>query len=174
MRQLSFKGFLYQYVRALSKQDTNNIKVLAEEAPCNYRLVEPLVLYALSVDKRECLQRNAKDSNLINAFQRFNSYSWEDVVSLLKSNDKSVPNEFHKVYRCFLVECDKQKAVDHTKTLLLNRTKDIQKQKGITTYRLYTDLKLNHGNIHAYIKNGDVSKVSLEVAERVFEYIKTV
>ena len=62
MRQLTFKGFLYQYVRAVGKHNTNDIKVLADEVSNNKRLVEPLILYAMSLRKQEYLQRVAHDS----------------------------------------------------------------------------------------------------------------
>ena len=121
------------------------------------------------------LQRVAHDSYLLSELNRFvNIDSWEKVVTLLENKDKSMSNEFNKVYRSYLVERDKQKATDHTKSLVLKRTRELQKKKRITTYRLYTDLRLNHGNVHAYIKNGDVSKVSLDTAERLLEYLYVV
>ena len=46
MRQLTFKGFLKQYVNELSFCRTNKIRLLADEAPNgNYRLVEPLTAF---------------------------------------------------------------------------------------------------------------------------------
>ena len=173
MRQLTFKGFLYQYVRALAKINTNDIRLLASEVHNNKRLVEPLVLYSLATNKPGCLQRNAKDEHLIQALQMFEGKKWNEVVSLLDSKDASLANEFHKVYRSYLTERDKQKAINHSKHLRLKRTKELQRIKGVTTYRLYTDLKLNHGNIHAYLKNDDVSKVSLNVADMILGYLET-
>jgi len=127
----------------------------------------------MSVNKRDCLQRTAKDSHLVSAFQRFSHIAdWNDIVALLESRDESIPNEFHKIYRSYLSERGKQKATDHTKSLVLNRIRKLQQEKKVSTYRLYTDLNLNHGNVHAYIKNGDVSKVSLDVADRILSYLE--
>jgi len=173
MRQLTFKGFLYQYVRAFTKLNTNDIRLLAREVPNNKRLVEPLVLYSLAVNKHECLQRNARDEHLVSALQKFKGMKWDNFISLLETKDSTVPNEFRKVYRSYLAERDKQKALDHSKHLRLKRTKELQQKKGITTYRLYTALRLNHGNVNAYIKNGDVSKVSLDVADKILGYLET-
>jgi hypothetical protein len=174
MRQLTFKGFLHRYVRELSnlKSKTNDIRLLANEASYNSSLVEPLVLYALSVGKYEHLLQVAVDPYLQSACQRFFGMSWEEVVLLLHENNIYVPNEFRKVYRSYVWTRDKQKHEDHTKLLMLNRTRELQSQKNVTTYRLYTDLKLNHGNVHAYIKNGNVSKVSLDVAEVILAYLE--
>jgi len=159
-------------VRALSKINTNDIRVLIGEVPDNYRLTEPLVLYTLSVNKCDCFLRTAKDPHLLSAFRAVEEMSWDDVLSLLKCEDKRLTNEFHKVYRSYKSIRDKQKHVNHTKSLVLNRIRELQNKKNVTTYRLYTDLGLNHGNVHAYIKNGDVSKVSLEVAENILTYLE--
>jgi len=60
MRKLTFKGFLRQYVNELSYCRTNDIRSLVKEVPeCIYRLVEPLVLYAISVNKDKYLRRVA-------------------------------------------------------------------------------------------------------------------
>ena len=48
MKELTFVGFLSLYVRELSMSGTNSISKLASEAATdNYRLREPLLLYAL-------------------------------------------------------------------------------------------------------------------------------
>ena len=174
MRQLTFKGFLHQYVRALSQSETTNIKRLAAEVPDNYRLVEPLVLYAASINKQEVLKRYAEDRFLAERVSMLpDAVSWSDIESLLEQVDIGIPDGFHKVYRSYKCIRDNQKSTNHTKLLVLKRTRELQHEKRITTYRLYTDLKLNHGNVHAYIKIGDVSKVSLEVADRILDYLET-
>jgi hypothetical protein len=52
----------------------------------------------------------------------------------------------------------------------MRKVNDYKKLKNITNYRIYTDLKLNHGNINSWLKNGDCDKVSLETARRVLKY----
>jgi len=156
----------------MAKKNTNDIKQLANEVSNNKRLTEPLVLFALSVNKQECLHRVANDKHLIDVLQKFTNASWSDVVMLLENKDSSLSDNFHKVYRSYLVERDKHKAINHSKFLRLKRTRELQHTKGITTYRLYTDLRLNHGNIHAYIKNGNVQKVSLNTAEKILNYLE--
>lgn len=175
MRQLTFKGFLRQYVREMSNLNTNDIKRLADKVPQNYRLIEPLILYALSENKHSHLKRAAKDNQLKQAISYFpDSISWEDVVCSLENHDKDIPYEFQKTYNSYVSIRDRYKAKSHTKVLMLNRTRQIQREKKISAYRVYTDLKLNHGNVNDYLKNGDVNKVSLEVAERVLEYLENI
>ena len=175
MKRLTFKGFLYQYVRALSNFNTNDIKRLADEVPHNYRLAEPLVLYAMAINKRKYLTSVAKDDHLKKLILCFpEGMGWDDVVRKLESDDESVPFEFRKAYRSYVSVRDRGKAKANTKHMMLERSRKLQKAKRVSTYRIYTDLSLNHGNVNSYMKNGDVNKVSLEVAERVLDYLANV
>lgn len=173
MRELTFKGFLGQYVFAMSDNKTNDIKLLANEASRNHRLVEPLVLYAAAANKQRRLRRVAKDPHLVKATLELpDDMSWENVLSVLENNDESVLRyEYHKAYRSYLYQRDIQKSQNHTKQLMLDKTKRLQNEKGITNYRVYTDLKLNPGNINTYFR-GDVSKVGLGTAERIMQYME--
>jgi hypothetical protein len=174
MRRLTFKGFLRQYLRELSSSATNDIRSLADEVPKNYRLVEPLVLYAMAVNKLEYLRRVAKDSHLMDAIAQLpDSMGWGSVMDALIEEDKSIPIGFHKAYKSYISVRDYQKSADHTKTLILAKTRKLQHSKRVTSYRIYTDLGLNHGNVNTYLRNGDVSKVSLEVAEKVLAYLES-
>lgn len=48
MRELTFRGFLAQYVKQLSAEKTNSLyKLAAEAGSSNPRLREPLLLYAV-------------------------------------------------------------------------------------------------------------------------------
>ena len=65
MRELTFRGFLKQYVFSLSSLNTYGLyKLTAEAATTNPRLREPLFLYALFSDKSDVLLQATKDYNL--------------------------------------------------------------------------------------------------------------
>jgi len=126
----------------------------------------------MSVNKLSYLYRVARDAHLLALINSFpNQMKWDDVLCVLESDDKSYPYELRKVYNSYVSVRDRQKAAKHTKALMLEHSRRLQKEKGVTAYRVYTDLRLNHGNVNAYLKNGDVSKVGIEVAERVLEYL---
>ena len=46
-------------------------------------------------------------------------------------------------------------------------------KKKLTNYRLYTDLKLNPGNVNAWLKHNDSSKMSLDCARQIYKYAKS-
>ena len=53
------------------------------------------------------------------------------------------------------------------------KVKRLQEKKGVTTYRIYTDLELNPGNLNAWLKHGDGAKVSLETARITLRYMES-
>jgi hypothetical protein len=92
----------------------------------------------------------------------------------LSSNDPALPAEYIKVFRSYLSVRDRKQGDDHTKALIREHIVRLQQQKGISTYRIYTDLQLNHGNMNTYIKHGDVSKVSLDMARSAMAYMERI
>ena len=177
MRQLTFSGFLRQYVKELSYCGTNDIRLLAKEVPeKNHRLTEPLVLYALSVGKGDYLRRVAEDSFLLAESFRFDGMSLSDVVSLLidelDRKTGAVAYSYVKVYQSYVYFRDRQKNHNHTKMLMRDRINELRLQKNISAYRIYTDLNLNHGCVHAYLKNGNVKGIGLKTVMRILEYMK--
>ena len=51
------------------------------------------------------------------------------------------------------------------------RITETVKLKSITNYRIYTTLNLNPGNANAFLKNGDISKVSLDTTRRILQFV---
>ncbi|MCL1873074.1 MAG: transcriptional regulator [Clostridiales bacterium] len=174
MRELTFIGFLKQYVRALSFSNTGSLSKLASEAASdNPRLREPLFLFALFSGKEKVLLTATKLPELHREYANMlKQYDRQGMEQSLQSGDPILPEEYAKVYRSYLNLKNKNKNDMHTKSLMRNRIIQLQREKKITNYRLYTDLQINHGNMNAYIKHGDCSKVSIEIARRVVEYIE--
>ncbi len=55
---------------------------------------------------------------------------------------------------------------------MLNIVYEYKKLKNISNYRINTNLGLNHGNINAWLKNGECDKLSLETAGKVLRYFE--
>ncbi len=175
MRELTFKGFLTRYVRELSKQDTNSLYRLAAEASeSNARLKEPLLLYALYSGKQDVLLQATKDSALKRAYQiMLYDYDQDTMMQALKTDSTELPQAYHKVWRTYLSQKNRSQADDHTKELMRKKVKRLQEKNGVTNYRIYTDLKLNPGNLNAWLKHGYCDKVSLETARRALQYVQS-
>lgn len=66
MRELTFRGFLTQYVRQLAVEETNSLyKLTAEASSNNPRLREPLFLYAVYTQKEKILLQATKEPYLM-------------------------------------------------------------------------------------------------------------
>lgn len=174
MRELTFKGFLAQYVKRLSKFDTNSLYKLAEEASSdNARLREPLFLFALYSGKQTVLLQATKDQHLFAEYQKMVSqYSAQQMTQMFEDNDSVLPNEYHKIWRSFQSQKNRVQSDDHTKELMRLKVKRLQERCGVSNYRIYTDLNLNPGNVNAWLKHGVADKVSLETARRTLRYVE--
>ena len=173
MRELTFKGFLTQYVRQLSQADTNSLyKLAAEAATDNPRLREPLFLYALYSDKLAVLLQATKDAALRNAYKEMVQYTVEQMTVLLENGSSTLSNEYHKVWRSYLSQKNRGQADNHTKELMRQKVKRLQAKHGVSNYRIYTDLHLNPGNLNAWLKHGHSDKVSLDTARRTLRYVE--
>ncbi len=176
MRQLTFSGFLTRYVRSLSCKDTGSLYALVREAAGeNPRLREPLLLYALYTDKAALLLRAAKGTRLSQPYGEFlRRNDVQTVTHQLEAHSPALPEEYHKVWRTYQSLRARPQTDMQTKALMYQKIRRLQEQNGITNYRIYTDLKLNQGNLNAWLKTGESGKVSLATARRVLRYVQTV
>ena len=154
MRKLTFEGFLKQYVTELSGVQTASIHKLANCLHENPRLKEPLYLYALVFDKVNLLLRYAKDPVCLAEYERLsNRYSREQVLALLQNQSAELSEGYLKVWRSYCSVRDAALADNDTKELIHRRVVEIQQKKHLTNYRIYADLKLNPGNVNAWLKS---------------------
>ena len=175
MRELTFVGFLRRYVRELSMSGTNSISKLAREAATdNYRLREPLLLYALFTDNSALLIKSIDNEALIEQYNAIlNKYSKVQMRQALEANDPALPAEYRKVWRSYLAQKNRNKTDAQTKELIRQRILSMQKEKGVSNYRIYKTLGLNPGNINDWLKNGAGEKVSLSTARKAFEFLQS-
>ncbi|MBQ5328334.1 MAG: transcriptional regulator [Oscillospiraceae bacterium] len=171
MRELTFLGFLTEYVRSLSKAGTASVFALAKEASSdNPRLREPLFLYALASGKKDILLRAAKKFALEEFYApALAAIGDNSIKTVLEEN--CLPQEYLKVWRSYLAKKNTFRTNDVTKELMRNKILRLQKERNVTNYRIYTDLKMNPGNLNAWLKHGDNSKISLDSARSCLMYL---
>lgn len=175
MRELTFRGFLGKYVRSLSGQNTNSLyKLAAETVNENPRLREPLFLFALYSDKMDVLLQATKDASLHAEYSRMAvQYTRDKMTKALTDSSPDLPFDYLKVWKSYLSQKNRGQSDDHTKELMRQKVKRLQAQHGVTNYRIYTDLKLNPGNLNAWLKHGDCEKVSLDTARKTLRYVES-
>ena len=174
MRKLTFEGFLKQYVAELSGVQTASIHKLADCLQDNPRLKEPLYLYALTYDKVDLLLRYTVNSAVAAEYEQLsNRYSMAQMLLLLENQSLELPEGYLKVWRSYCSVRDAALADNDTKELIHRRVVEIQQKKHLTNYRIYADLKLNPGNVNAWLKHNDSSKMSLDCARQIYKYAKS-
>ena len=135
----------------------------------NPRLKEPLFLYALTFDKVELLLRYTANSAVAAEYEQLsNRYSLAQMRLLLENQSPELPEGYLKVWRSYCSVRDAVLADNDTKELIHRRVLELQQKKKLTNYRLYTDLKLNPGNVNAWLKHNDSSKMSLDCARQIY------
>jgi len=145
-----------------------------KEVPGNKRLREPLFLYSLSIGKVDILLKAAIGCQYCSSFTGLaEKYKWEDIVKALEENDVDLSRDYHKIYRSYCSKRDTHDIDRDTKHLMHKRIRELQEAKGVSNYRLYTDLMLNPSNTNAFLKNGALGRLSIEVAEKMLTYMRS-
>ena len=175
MRELTFKGFLKQYVYSMSSSKTYSLyKLVNEAATINPRLREPLFLYALFEDKGKVLLQATKDTRLKEEYSNLlKNYDKSSMKTALANNSPELHERYLKVYVSYTRLMMRKDNNKHIKELLHTRIRQLQENKGISNYRLYTDLKLNPSNVNTFLKTGNPRKVSQSTADKLLSYLES-
>jgi len=174
MRELTFKGFLKQYVYSMSSNKTYGLYKLAHEAAAtNPRLREPLLLFALFTGKEKVLLQATKDAMLKEEYTNLlKVYSKHQMEEALANNSPELPERYLRVYVSYTRLMMRKNNNRHMKELLYARIRQLQEDKGISNYRLYTGLKLNPSNVNAFLKTGNPRKISQGIANKLLSYLE--
>ena len=131
MRELTFAGFLKQYVRSLSLSDTNGLYRLADEASStNLRLQAPLFLYSLLSGKEQLLLSAVKSPKLKQEYAgMLSKYNRESLEQALQNEDPLLSDGYNKVYRSYLYAKNRKQNDNHTKMLMRNYITRLQRKR---------------------------------------------
>lgn len=174
MRKLSLNTFLRRTLEMLSESGQSAPYKIARELEDNPRLLQPLCLYvAVAYDKPQQAKLLSRVPRMAREFTvvPFLSCSGTELERALEQLPDP-ENGYRKLWRSYVSLRDRQKTDDHTKFLILRKVRELQAEKQVSNYRLYTDLHLNPGNMNAWLTNQNCSKVSLDTARRALQYLQ--
>ena len=163
MQRLTFKSFLVKYLKELSILNTSAVTKLDKEVSGNLRLREPLALY-IKLYKNNY---RAKSNVLIQAVKYLDSFP--DVWIALQQ--QKLKYEYNKVYVSYFNCLNRYKNEADTKLKIRERVLKEQAKKNISNRHICAALNLNPGNINAFLKKGDTSKLSLDTAYSIYDYV---
>jgi hypothetical protein len=174
MRTLGFPGYLESYVLRLSGGKTLAVKELASRATREPRLVEPLLLWAVETGRSRSLHRVLGDgSRMARELETLESLERQGTLErALASEDSPLGAEYQKVWRSYRVRANAPKRDAELKLEARRRVLELEATKSVSRYRMAKDLGLNPGNLHAYLAQGKASKLSLERALSLVDYLE--
>ena len=164
MRELSFNGYLEQYIKDISGDNSLSVSKLVKKAKKNYRIIDPLILYCALTNRKEL-------------FNKYTRNKYKELIENLTVdnflNDEYQNYSFSKIWDSYQ---HRSNIVDYNnaiKSRIRVNILKMMKEKNITNYRVYTDLDLNPGNINAFLTNGDTSKASLNLVKKIYNYVNS-
>lgn len=176
MRRLTFKGFLQSYVRALSGEHTLSLRKLAALSEAEPRLVAPLLLWAVVTDRAErlddLLEGRPTLRQELRSLMRLESNG--RLQAELSASDSDLRPEYLKVWSSYVARRDAMKRDKDLRLEVRKRVLNLEAQKNVTRYRMAKDLGLNPGNLHAYLSQGNPTKLSLDRVSDLVRYLEAV
>ncbi len=164
MRELSFKGYLEQQLCGLSDCQSKSLYKFAGLAEHNARLADVLCLYLT-------YYVNGKlKSRLVGKF-KYLSKGCEELAGTSPEQLSQAKSEYKTIYENYLNQKNSVRNDNKIKLLMQKRIVEVQTEKGISNYRIYKSLNMNPGNINAFLKYGDVSKVGLNTARKILAFV---
>ena len=169
MRELTLKGYLLSQLQTLSGVKSTSLYTFSHIAEKNARLKDVLCLYLVLFTEEKLLNRLAKKYSYLKApCSKLSELNQTNIDSYLHRDDLS---EYETIYKNHLYMRNKKAHDNKIKEMMFLRITETIKLKSITNYRIYTTLNLNPGNANAFLKNGDISKVSLDTTRRILQFV---
>lgn len=169
MRKLSLKSYLEKQMIALSGLNSKSLYRFSATSEKNARLKNTVVLY-LMLFVKEDLKRHLlnKYPYLSSGCEKLSGITPENAESFLADDSLS---EYRTIYENYLNTISTHDNENRIKRMMYDRIAQVQREKGISNYAVYKALKLNPGNANAFLKNGDVSKLSLDTVRCILEFV---
>lgn len=169
MAHLTWEGFLKKEAQKLLKTKTESITKVANLKSDDSRMA-PVMLFTKFGDfkPKKVLMSEKLWKEWEELCSRFSSV--EEFIQYYENNDQKT--YYGKLVKAFNDAANWIVFETQLKADLLAIIKQMKKQKNITTYRIYTDLKINMGNCNKLFKDNDVSKIALDTLRRIEKYVK--
>ena len=169
MRKLSLKSYMEKQMITLSGLNSKSLYRFSALSEKNARLKDTVVLYLMLFVKDDLKWHLLnKYSYLSPGCEKLAGITQENAESFLEEGSLS---NYRTIYENYLNTISTHDNENRIKQMMYDRIVLLQQEKGITNYAIYKSLKLNPGNVNAFLKNGDVSKLSLDTVRCILEFV---
>lgn len=166
MRELTFKSYLMRQMGELSGIKSSSLYRFAALSENNARLKDAMTLYMVLFVKEDL------SNHLLVKYPYFTE-GVKNLSDVSIKDDNDYPSEYRTIYENYKNQINKKRNEDKIKLMMQKRIVDIQKEKGISNYRIYKTLNLNPGNVNAFLKNNDVKKLGLNTVRRILGFVNS-
>jgi hypothetical protein len=174
MRRLTFRGYLQSYVRYLAGRDTLALSQLVALSESEPRLTEPLMLWATVTGSSARLSKmlEGQDDRELELSELVSLQQSGHLESALEDGAPQLRSEYLKVWRSYVARRDAPSRDAYLKSEARSRVLALEAVKDVSRYRMAKDLGLNPGNLHAFLAQGRVEKLSLDRAFALLSYLE--
>ncbi len=168
---LTFLGFLRQYVKELSGESTLSIKRLAACCSSSPKLREPLFLYAIFSGQLQTLRNVLQAEPNEPLHQLCDSFGDIVTLEMLQQKNEILPERMCRVWASYVSVRDRAATENHLKELICQKVLSSLSSKRVSVYQVCKDLKLSQSNVSRWLNHGNPNAISYENAERVLDYL---
>ena len=168
---LTFRGFLREYCRELTGLQTDDLRKLVHSCVnSSPAAAEVVMVFAAVQGKATYAASLAKGTWMEDGFKNFADQISDvtDIEAHLAT--EAAPERYKKVLDAYHAKKYAIKADRRVISLMREPILAALEKSGTTIYSTCTQLKLNKGNVYAYLNKGDASKVSRSTARRIMEF----
>lgn len=169
MRELTLKVYLLSQLQELSGFNSTSLYAFSQLAHNNARLKDTLTLYLVMYTEENLRNKLLKKFDYLNnSCEKLKGLDNNNVETYLQNDSLS---EYRTIYNNFLYQRNRKEQEDRLKMMMYRRISEVKQAKCVTNYRIYKELNLNPGNVNAFLKNEDTSKVSLDTARKILTFV---
>lgn len=157
---LTFLGFLRQYVKELSGESTLSIKRLASCCGDFPKLREPLFLYAVFSGQLQTLH-SALQAESNESLQKLCD-DFGDIVTLdmLQQKSELLPERMYRVWTSYVSVRDCTATENHLKEIIRKEIISFLSSKKVSVYQVCKDLEMNQGNVSRWLNHGNPGAIN--------------
>lgn len=169
MRELTFKGYLLSQLQELSDFNSTSLYAFSQLARNNARLKDVLSLYLVMYTEENLRSKLLiKFDYLKSSCEKLKGIDDDNAETYLHNDSLS---GYRTVYDNFLYQRNRKEQEDRLKMMMYRKISEVKQTKCVTNYRIYKELNLNPGNVNAFLKNEDTSKVSVDTARKILAFV---
>lgn len=168
---LTFLGFLRQYVKELSGENTLSIKKLVTCCSSFPKLREPLFLYAVFSGQLQTLRNTLRAEPNEPLQQLCDNIGDIITLEMLQQKNEILPERICRVWNSYVSVRDRTATENHLKELIRQKVLSSLSSKKISVHQICKDLKLSQSNVSCWLNYGNPNAISYENAERVLDHL---